>query len=149
MKPELTSDMLYNSDFELLDNSAARISNSSSEYFNLVGLEPTINNDYEVHGVYQDISASKYTLTVCHTPDIFSEITGLTDTLVSAHTLGGERVFPFLGPVGKISGYDRFYTGVHRINDAEIIITNGIGRDSDYRIFSPANIVLLNLERTE
>lgn len=143
--PELISDILFGSGFELLDNQSIRISNQSSEYFNLVGLQPTINNEYESASVYQANTNEKLTITVCHTPDIFSEISDYTDILISAHTLGGEVVMPLIGPVNDINGYDKYYEGIHVENYSQIIICNGIGNESESRIFATPNIVELKL----
>jgi len=148
LQSEYCKDILLEADFELLENTNIKISNSSSEYFNLVGLKPTINNNYDVNEIYQNISTSKFTLTVCHTPDIYSEITDKTNILIAGHTLGGERIFPLLGPIGEKSGYDKYYDGIHSVGDSEIIISSGIGSNSSYRIFAPANIVVLNIENS-
>jgi predicted MPP superfamily phosphohydrolase len=146
IKSDTCKNILLSADFEILENVSTKISNSSSEYFNLVGLKPTINNDYDISSIYQNISKDKFTLTICHTPDIYSDIISNTNILVSGHTLGGERIFPLLGPVGSKTGFDKYYEGIHKVDDSEIIISNGIGSNSDYRIFAPANIIVLTIK---
>ena len=137
--------LLFNSNFEVIDNKALKISNESSTYFNLIGLENTIDNSYNTDSIYAGISNQHYTITICHTPDILSDITNETNLLIAAHTLGGEQNLPIYGPLKSINGMDKYYNGIHTVNNSTIVISNGIGSFSDYRLFAQMNIVSITL----
>jgi len=137
--------LLFNSNFEVIDNKALKISNESSTYFNLIGLENTIDNSYNTDSIYAGISNQHYTITICHTPDILSDITNETNLLIAAHTLGGEQNLPIYGPLKSINGMDKYYNGIHTVNNSTFVISNGIGSFSDYRLFAQMNIVSITL----
>ena len=102
-----TSQMLYDCDFEVLDNQNLKIRNGEKESISLIGIEPLINGNPNMDSAFKNISEDEYNILITHCPDLITsnEINlNYLDTIISGHSLGGQIRIPLLGPLTKIEG---------------------------------------------
>jgi hypothetical protein len=118
----------------------------------LVGL-PGVSRDDLTEKVIASIApkdAGTTRITLCHFPDAILKTTSLaTDLQLSGHTHAGQCCLPGGRPIithdklpKEISG------GLHRVNDAWLHITKGVGWTGlPLRIFAPAEVTVIELKR--
>ena len=147
---EAVSDILYQSDFELISNSSIQIHRNSSSYITLVGLENEINGEQNIAQAYANVSRSAYVLAFCHTPDTAVQVPAdLTDRFIAGHTHGGQAFWYF----GSLITVDEgsYLRGTHDISGMFTLdITNGTGTTvKDVRFLANAEVVLYILKSEE
>lgn len=94
-----------------------------------------------------------FVIMITHTPDYVEDVDiSNTDLALAGHTHGGQvSLFNKWSPA-KFSKYgNRFLTGMkHNSAGIPVIISNGIGTSrKDIRLFTPSEIVLIILEKSE
>lgn len=144
------SQMLYDCDFEVLDNQNLKIRNGEKESISLIGIEPLINGNPNMDSAFKNISEDEYNILITHCPDLITsnEINlNYLDTIISGHSLGGQIRIPLLGPLTKIEGAQDYDHGKYTINNSTLYVSNGIGTTGmDIRIFSPVEVLVFTLE---
>jgi len=141
--------LLFDSEFEILEDKSLKIFNGSNDYINLIGMSISSSGNYNTQTAFTNVNKTAYTITLCHYPNLFSKIEGKTNLFLAGHTLGGERVLPFIGPNKAIEGTDQYYNGIVTDNNATMIISNGIGENEDYRILAEKNIIVVTLKHKD
>lgn len=106
------------------------------------GVSPTLSLKHE-----------DFVIMITHTPDYVEDVDiSNTDLALAGHTHGGQvSLFNRWSPA-KFSKYgNRFLTGMkHNSAGIPVIISNGIGTSrKDVRLFTPSEIVLVILEKSE
>lgn len=141
--------LLYEADFEVLDNKSISIRNFGSDSITLVGLQNGVNGYADITTAYENISRSSFTIAICHTPDTAKDVpTDLTKYFLAGHSLGGQ-VYYGLGSLYTPLKADYYFKGKHTVNDSVTLdITSGTGTViKDVRFLSNAEIVLYRLKR--
>ncbi len=141
------SDILYAADFEILDNKSVKITKDTQASLQLVGINNPYDNYDDIDMAYEHVSEENFTITVMHTPDTVEELPyNLSDLVVAGHSLGGQIKIPLLGQVYNKTLAEKYYSGLYRVRDVKLFVTNGVGTvDQDVRINAPAEIVVYTL----
>jgi len=127
-------DILYESDFVLLDNESTLLFYKDLIPINIIGLT-NIENVSEL--LISEIEYS-YTLAITHKPDYLEELSNYEiNTILSGHSLGGIVNIPYYGGIIKTEGAKTYINNSYELNNTELFISNGIG-------FNNFNFRLLN-----
>ena len=139
--------ILFNSNFELVEDEVLRLYNKTTDYIILVGLKEIINSDSDFSSIFKDIHEDTYTIALCHTPDIALELPiGQVDLLLSGHSHGSQIRYPFFGSYKKFEGATRFAAGKHASNGMMVYVSSGIGTTgNDIRLFSTPEVIIFRL----
>lgn len=145
---ELVNTIYADSDFEVLINENVKIHNKTSSFINLIGIDSMALGVPDLDLSYANISPNSYNLVVCHTPDIFDEVSlDLTDLLLAGHSHGGQIFLPLFGPLYLPEGAQKYVRGTYTKEDSTLDVSNGVGTTKeDIRFFAPAEIVHYTLK---
>lgn len=141
--------VLYDSDFELLDNRSILLRNKGSQSITIVGLDSALGGAMDVSAAFSQVSRTSYSLVVCHTPDAADQFpTDLTNYVLSGHSLGGQV---FLGPRSLYMPQmaQKYFVGKHTLgnNAFTLDISSGTGTTKqDVRFLANAEVVLYRLK---
>ena len=131
-------DILYESDFNLLDNENMLLFYKDVTPINIIGLTNTenISNLLETDVQYE------YSLVITHEPDLITNLVNYDiDTLLCGHSLGGIINMPFYGGIIKKEGAKTYVNDYYKLNNTEIFISNGIGYEGfNFRLFNTPSI---------
>ncbi len=143
--------VLYDADFELLENKSIPIRNTGSQSVTLVGLDNGLNGSLSTRLAYASVSPSTYAITVCHTPDTADRVPAdLTDYFLAGHSHGGQIFYGF-GAYYMPEQAFNYLRGKHSVSGAFTLdITSGVGTTGqDVRFLANAEIVLYRLKHIE
>lgn len=142
-------DLLYDSDFEVIENACYKLYNNTNAYINLIGIDNIINGDSNYEDALKAANNNSYNLLVSHCPDILANKNinaSHLDLALTAHTLGGQVYIPLISEMKDIKGASIYYRGTYDISGCELIVSNGLGtKDYNYRLFTPPQIHVLHL----
>lgn len=141
-------EILYNADFELLENQSISLRNEGSQAIYLVGLNNKVTGYLNVSQAFANVSRSAYTIVVSHTPDTANLVpTDTTKYFLAGHSHGGQANWYF-GSLYTPEGASQYLLGKHKIEEAFTLdITNGVGTTiKDVRFLANAEVVLYRLE---
>ena len=131
-------DLLYESDFTLLDNENKLVFYKNNMPINIIGLSnlDNINNLIET-----DVECN-YNLVIIHEPDNLKKLTEYgIDTIISGHSLGGIINVPFYGGMIKKDGAKTYLNDYYKYENTELFISNGIGYEKfQFRLFNSPSI---------
>ncbi|MBP3892181.1 MAG: metallophosphoesterase [Solobacterium sp.] len=147
-----SKNILYEADFEVLENQSISLRNEGSQAIYLVGLDNEITGYLNVSQAYQNVSRAGYTITVCHTPDTADDVpTDTTKYFLAGHSHGGQANWYFGSLYLPEKGASNYLLGKHRIDEAFTLdITNGVGTTiKDVRFLANAEVVLYRLVHQE
>lgn len=142
--------ILYQSDFELLNNQSMKLRNMGSESISIVGISDGIHTYQDISNAYANVPRTSYCITICHTPDTADLVpTDLTKYFLSGHSLGGQ-VYWFFGSYYHPEKVEKYFRGKHTIQGTFTLdISNGVGTlEKDVRFLSNPEIVLYRLQHT-
>ncbi|MPM85248.1 hypothetical protein SDC9_132326 [bioreactor metagenome] len=141
---QLYDDIMFNSNFEVLDNQTFRISNKSTAYINLVGLDNPLSGSVDIDTAFNNINQDTYTIVACHTPDIADQVpSAYVDLMVSGHSLGGQLYLPLIGALKHFDYAEKYNHGQYTISKMILDVTNGLGTTQyDARLFCDPEIVV-------
>lgn len=148
---KIVTNILTDSDFEILSNTNIQVRNETVEGITFVGLDPMINGDVDINTAFKNITQDDFTIFISHCPDIMTSNslnTNYMNVAIAGHSLGGQIYIPIYGPIHKQEGASTYFHGTYDINNATLFVSNGLGtRGSDLRIFSPPEIFLFRLQK--
>ncbi len=132
-------DMLYDSEFELLDNSNMLFFYKDDKPINIVGLT---NYDKDFDSLLESDIEYDYTIVITHKPDTFNKLKNSNINLVLAgHSLGGYVNIPYYGRVIKKDGAKKYYDLYYKEDNKELYVSNGIGYEKyEFRLFNTPSI---------
>lgn len=146
----MVQNVLYQSNFELLNNRSVRLRNNSNASITLIGVDSYINGTIDIPSAFASVNAEEYNILVTHCPDLAtsSELPlSSLDMIVAGHSHGGQVYLPLLGPLNPIEGAKTYHHGSYTINDTKLVITNGLGTtDMDMRLFAPPQLTYYRLK---
>lgn len=143
----MVSNILYDSDFELITNQNIRIRNQSTQSISLVGIDSLILGTPDVEAAFSNVSNQDFVIAVSHAPDIVKQLPIDNISLfLAGHSHGGQISIPLYGPLQKIDGAREYSQGVYQLKEAIIDVSNGVGTtDYDIRLFAPPEILIYRL----
>lgn len=136
-------DILYESDFILLDNENKLLFYKSNTPINIIGVSD-LNN---VENLFESDVEYEYTLAITHKPDNLTQLSKYNiSTILSGHSLGGVINMPFFGGIIKRDGATTYINDNYKLNNTEIFISNGLGyQDYEFRLFNTPSINVYRL----
>lgn len=142
--------LLTSSHFEILENKSVQLRNKSNQGINLVGLSNSINAEQNLENAFSNIVRTNYTITVCHTPDTFNDITSYpTDLYLTGHSLGGQ-IFYIFDSFYKPTYTNYYFKGKTIVNNSIVDVSSGTGTTKkDIRFLSNAEVVVYRLKHKE
>ena len=150
---KIVTNILTDSEFEIISNTNIQLRNETPQGITLVGLDPLVNGSIDTNTAFKNITKDDFTILVSHCPDIMTNTslnTNYIDIAVTGHSLGGQIYIPIYGPIEKQEGASTYFHGIYEINTTTLYVSNGLGtRGSDLRIFSPPEIFLFRLQSKE
>ncbi len=141
---ETATSILNASDFEILDNRSTKIRIGSS-YIDIVGIESLILGDPDIEKAYSGTSDSNFTISLCHTPDVFDDISD-TDIMFAGHSHGGQVYLPLLENLYRPNGAKKYFKGEYHKDEMLLDVSNGVGTTLyDARFLADSEIVVYRL----
>ena len=127
-------DILYESNFTLLDNKNKLIFYKDTTPINLIGLTNLDN----VESLLETDTPYNYSLVITHKPDYIEKLSQLNiNTILSGHSLGGIINVPFYGGLMTKDGAKTYINDYYKLNNTEIFISNGVGNEKyEFRLFN-------------
>lgn len=149
----MVTDILYASDFELINNTSIRIRNGTSESVTLIGLDSQLNGTIDIDKAFNNVSPEEFNILVTHCPDTVTleELPKTNiDLMFAGHSHSSQIYIPFLGPLSSEEGAIRYNHGKYLINNLTLHVSNGMGTSTmDMRLFSPPQMLVYRLQREE
>lgn len=131
-------DILYESNFTLLDNQNKLIFYKDTTPINVIGLTnlDNIENLLETDVTYN------YSLVITHMPDNILKLEQFNiNTVLSGHSLGGIVNVPFYEGLIRKDGARTYINDYYKLNNTELYISNGIGYEKfNFRLFNTPSI---------
>lgn len=120
--------------FEFLNDKATKIY-KNNDYINLVGV---LNKG-------QVTTDSNFVLSFSHSPDNIEK--QACNTMLAGKTLGGQVNLPFFN--STFLKNIKHTKQSESVNNCQLFISNGVGTTKiDFRLFAPANIIVLDLKKS-
>lgn len=140
-------DILYESNFNLLDNQNTLLFYKDVTPINIVGLTDTSKQDE----LFNSEISYNYSIVISHEPDIFKYINSNTNfTLLAGHSLGGIINVPYYGGIIKSDGAKTYVYGNYKNKNNNLFITNGIGyKHIDFRLLNNPSINVFKLKKSK
>ncbi len=139
--------ILYDSNFEILNNQSVFLRNNGSQSISLIGLDSGLNGQQDITNAFKNVPRTNYAITVCHTPDSANDVpSDIINYFLAGHSHGGLINYGY--KVKYMPKMAETYTfGKHKINDRFMLdITNGVGTtQEDIRFLADAEVVLYRL----
>ncbi len=131
-------DVLYESNFILLDNENKLLFYKDNTPINIIGLTNLDN----VNDLLNTELEYNYSLAIIHEPDNIEKLSSLNiNTVLSGHSLGGIINIPYYGGVIPKKGAQTYINDYYKVNNTEIFISNGLGYEKfNFRLFNTPSI---------
>ncbi|NCB34166.1 MAG: hypothetical protein EOM64_09895, partial [Erysipelotrichia bacterium] len=82
-------EVMWNGDFEILENKSVLLRNTGSQSITLVGIDNAVNGRQDINAAYASVSRTSYSIAVCHTPDSADDVPAdITNYFLAGHSLG-------------------------------------------------------------
>ena len=144
---ETIKNILTASKFEVLTNHVTTIYDGPKALINLVALEPQMYQTMDVNELYSGLNEDIYTISVCHTPDTFSEVEH-GDYMLSGHTMNGQLYIPFFSQFFDLPGGNEYYRHKYQKDNLTLDITSGIGtKNQNIRFLADPEIVVYQIHQ--
>lgn len=131
-------DILYESEFKLLDNENMLLFYKDITPINIIGLTNTDN----INDLLNTEIEYSYSIVITHNPDNITTLSNLNiNTILSGHSLGGIINIPYYGGIIKKDGARTYINDYYELNNTNIYISNGIGYEKyNFRLFNTPSI---------
>ena len=142
-------DLLFQADFELLNNESILINKNNSTSINLIGIDSIVGGNADIEKAFENVDTSLFTIVVSHAPDIFNQLPfNDIDLVLSGHSHGGQISLPLIGAVKLVEGAMKYSLGTYYLNETTLIVSNGLGTtERDIRLFSEPQCHMIRLEK--
>lgn len=140
--------LLYEAEFEILHNTSVHLTKDTQSKVQLVGIDSPLDLKEDIAHAYTGIDETIFTITAVHTPDTAELLPyNQTDLVVAGHSHGGQIKIPLLGQVYNREMAEKYYSGLYKIRNMSLYVSNGLGTvKDDVRINAPAEIVIFTLK---
>lgn len=150
---DMTNTILYNSDFEVLNNESIKIFNGTVASINLYGSDSLINGVVDTEATFANINANEFNILATHCPDyVFGEGVprASLDLTLAGHSHSAQIYIPLLGSIASEEGAKQYNHGKHTIDSMILHVSNGVGTSTmDMRLFSPPQMLVYRLAHEE
>jgi len=136
---------IYNlSDFELLENEALDVYNTSGKPIRLVGLTPDLTGKTDLKFMGKDTGS--FTILISALPDIVDRLSDQdADLILSGATHGGQVNIPLVGPLYKV-GSMKYISGKYAIGTRVLFVSNGLSTSKfNNRLFADPDLLSIRL----
>jgi len=142
---EIYKQIMFNSNFELIDGNIIKLANRSTNYINLIGLHAASGQN-NMEELFTEILPESYTIALCHTPDIAQELPrNQVDILLTGHSHSSQINFPLIGI--NESEATKYRAGQHITDSTTIYVSHGLGTsEKDIRLFSDPEIIVFRFQ---
>lgn len=139
---DTVEEVLFQGNFEILNNQSIRLRNKNSGSIVLTGL-----NEENPSSAFTNVQNSDFIVAFAHNPEtVFECPTTQLNLFLAGHTHGGQITLPFFGSLLKTNQSMQYINGTHQIDNTLLDITNGTGTtEYDYRLLADAEIVVYTL----
>ena len=144
----LVNRIMFEADFESLNNNPILIHNDSSEFFNLIGLN-YVDYQPDLNEAFSNLSSSSYTLSIVHGAS-FAELLPLnvSDLTISGHSHHMQIDFPFFVSYSDYPATGKYGTGKFKLTNTELYVSSGVGTtQQDLRLFSDPEILIIQMKK--
>lgn len=132
------TNIMTESNFTILNNSAKLVYHNSNIPLNFVGLTTTDN----INELY---NTELFNITLIHQPDSATKISN-SNIIFAGHSLGGQIKIPFYGGIRKIEGAKIYLNDYYELQNSQLFISNGLGtQDYSFRLFNKPSITIYRL----
>lgn len=136
---ETFSLIMENSNFKVLSNQEELLYYKDITPIKIIGFD---TNNLNIDNINHD---EYYTICLLHNPDKFDNIKNINCNLALAgNNLGGEIKIPFYK---GILTNNKYYESYYKFNNTEFYISNGLGNNSNLRLFNKPSINLYRLTK--
>jgi len=137
-----TKEILENSGFIILDNTANYIFNEGNEPILIAGgdnlTKDSLLNDENI--------TYNFKIALIHKPDNFDDIKENFDLVLAGHSLGGQIRLPYIGAIKKKNGAQKYTDKHYKDKESELYISFGTGNEKPYlRFFNKPTINVYRL----
>ena len=136
---EKFKDILYESNFILLNNDSSLFFYKDKTPINIIGITD-LNTD--IDSLFKSDIEYNYNLILTDKPDNIEALKNYdVDTFISGHSLGGIINIPYYGGIIKMEGSQKYINEYYKIDDIELFVNNGLGyKYFNYRLFNTPSI---------
>lgn len=141
--------ILFNADFEIIDNSSISLYNDSYQYITLSAMNYS-TEDYSTNIMHQ-LNTDTFNLALIHGSRTFESFPNdLIDLTLCGHSHHMQVNYPIFGSYRSFENNGNYKNGKHQFGSSILYISNGIGTTGiDYRLFSDPEIAVFRLKRSE
>ena len=134
-------DILYESNFILLDNQNKLLFYKNETPINIIGITD-ITKIEDFNTLLTTEVPYNYSLVITHKPDTFNELKKYNiNTAIAGHSLGGLINIPYFGGLIKKEGAKTYLNDYYKENNQELFISNGLGYEEiNFRLFNAPSI---------
>lgn len=145
--PKHYTEIMKNSEFNLLVNENKRIELENGKYINIIGLDEKLNGNPLIDKYDKETDINDFNLVLMHNPDVIEEFkNSKIDLMLSGHSHGGQVSIPIKGAI-LTPPYGRKYTkGFYEVNGNNLFVTSGLGSTKlPFRLLNVPEIVEFNI----
>lgn len=149
--------IVNNSGFINLNNNYDTIYNKSYDYILIAGVssfkdkESITNKNQKTENYLTSFEKDGpiYNILLMHEPDYIDDLKDNKYNLVLAgHSHAGGVIIPFVGPIIKPDGANKYYDSHYKIKDSDLYISNGLGVENyDFRLFNTPSFNVYRLTK--
>ena len=141
---EYVDNVLYDSNFKVLNNEYDLIYNKDNTPIVIYGVENTLYGEPKTDKLNNDLD-TYYKILLVHEPDYINNITNNFDLVLAGHSHNGQVKIPGLKPFWLPVGSRTYYEPYYKVNNMDLYVSNGIGSSGINLRF--ASIPSINLFR--
>ncbi len=133
---EVFKEIFDNTDFKILDNTIEKIYIDNS-IIDIIAL----NENYSKEQIIKD--DNNFSIAIIHKPDLTDQIIKdyNVQIIMAGHSLNGQIVVPFIGPLIKKEGAKKYQSSYYKVNNTDLYISGGIGNcNYEFRLFNHPSI---------
>lgn len=108
--------------FTILDNESTLLYISNDKPIRITGI-----SDYKSEDIITDTENPLFNILIIHKPDEIEKLKNKYDLAFAGHSMGGQIKIPFFGPLIKKSGAKKYTSGMYKVNDTDLFVSDGIG----------------------
>ena len=144
----LVNRIMFESDFETINNNPILIHNDSSEFFNLIGVNYS-SYQPDFNETFSNISSDTFTLSVVHGASFAEQIPlNISDFTISGHSHHMQINFPLFVSYTDYPATGKYGTGKYQLSNTELFVSNGVGTtQQDMRLFCDPQILILQMKK--
>lgn len=138
--------IVNNTGFINLNNNYDTIYNKSYDFIMIAGLssfkdkESITNKNQKAENFLSSFEKDGpvFNILLMHEPDYIDDLEkNKYDLILAGHSHGGQIIIPFVGPIIKPAGANKYYDTHYKIKDSDLYISNGLGVSNyNFRLFN-------------